>query len=70
MMNLTTKSILAAGALTLATALTRVAAAAPTDPAKVIVSGARGLTTGASTAPHDDDSGDSGDTDDSGDESD
>jgi hypothetical protein len=70
MMKVTTNSIFAAGVLTLATALSRVAAGAPADATTPGVSRARALASYASTAPQDDDSGDGGDSDDSGDDSD
>jgi len=76
MLNLTTKSILAASVLALAATVTCLApaaraavpvesrdhAAAPADETSVLASAFRGgLTTDVSTAPHDDGSGDGGD---------
>jgi hypothetical protein len=81
MLDLTTKSILAAGVLALAATVTCIApaaqAAVPSDPRdqaaaaademRALVSGVRGgLTNDVRTAPHDD-SGDGGDTDDTDD---
>ena len=84
MLNLTTKSILAACVLALAATVTcfapgaraavagsREHAVAPADEAYVLASAVRGsLTPDVSTAPHDDsgDGGDGGDTDDGGDD--